>query len=87
MSENISVRTEETKKNVNAEKVGLGFAMGAFSFMIFGSILNGAKIMTALIRGFEGALVFGSLAWFLGWYLLTKLTPNSEIEGESPPDP
>ena len=62
------------------QKTGLGFAIGAFAFMVFGSILTGARFMTSLIRGFEGALVFGVLAFVLSWRLL-----NEEEETTSTP--
>ena len=69
------------------QKIALGFAIGAFTFMVFGSVLAGARFVTALIRGFEGALIFGGLAWGLSWYLLKNSKPDSEIEEESTSDP
>ena len=61
-------------------KIALGFAIGAFAFMVFGSVLVGARFVTALIRGIEGALVFGGVVWLLSGFLLNK------EEMEPPPD-
>ena len=69
------------------QKIALGFAIGAFTFMVFGSLLASARFMTAFIRGFEGALIFGGLAWGLSWYLLKNSKPDSEIEEESTSEP
>ena len=72
------------------QKIALGFAILAFAFMVFGSVLSGARFVTALIRGFEGSLVFGGVAWALSRYLLNKLRPepkdnNAELASETSP--
>lgn len=44
----------------------LGFAIVAFGFLTFGSVLFGARVTTALIRGVSGGLLFGALLWLVG---------------------
>ena len=55
-----------------AGKIGLGFAFTAFGFLSMGSIIAGATIITAFIRGGLGALIFGATSWILSYYLLKK---------------
>ncbi len=66
------------------KKMALIFALFSFAILTFGSVLSGSRILTALIRGTEGALLFGLVAWFLGNYILEEKTdaPPEEIEGE-----
>ncbi|GEM_PF-4734297 len=52
------------------QRIALGFAFGAFFFMVIGSIITGTTALTAIIRGFEGAALFGAIAWLVGSYLL-----------------
>ena len=53
-----------------SQKIGMGFAFGAFGFLVFGSLIAGSTFITAMIRGFQAAFLFGSVAWGLGWFLL-----------------
>ncbi len=65
-------------------KIALGFAIGAFAFMVFGSVLAGARFVTALIRGIEGALVFGVVAWLLSGYLLNRAKTEAPSNDSEP---
>lgn len=58
--------------NTGIKKMALIFALLSFAILTFGSALSGSRILTALIRGAEGALLFGLLAWFLGNYILEQ---------------
>ncbi len=58
--------------DIIVQRVALGFAFGSFFFMVIGSVITGATALTAIIRGFEGAAVFGSLAWLVASYLFKE---------------
>ena len=61
-----------------SQKIGMGFAFGAFGFLLFLSLLAGATFLTSVVRGVQGALLFGGLAWWLGWFLLKDVTDGLE---------
>ena len=56
--------------NFVPQKIGMGFAFVSFGFLVFGSLLAGTTFVTAFIRAFEAAFVFGSISWWLGWVLI-----------------
>ena len=58
--------------NISVKRIALGFAFSSFFFMVIGSIIKGTTALTAVIRGFEGAFIFGILAWIITYYLLKK---------------
>ncbi len=66
------------------KKMALIFALLSFAVLTFGSALSGARIVTALMRGAQGALLFGVLAWFLGGFFLEQKdeTPPEEPDSE-----
>ena len=39
------------------------FGLMAFGFLAIGSVLMGSRVITGLIRGGLGALIFGGLVW------------------------
>ena len=43
-----------------------GLALFSFAFLSGGSILFGATVTTALLRGLGGGILFGSLLWMVG---------------------
>jgi hypothetical protein len=49
-----------------ARKIAGGFAIVAFGILTIGSWLHGATAATAVVRGVEGAVIFGTVAWGLG---------------------
>ena len=54
------------------QRIALGFAFSSFFFMLIGSMIKGATTLTAIIRGFEGAVIFGALAWIVASYLFKE---------------
>ena len=51
------------------------FGLLSFGILSIGSVLMGATLLTGVIRGFAGAIIFGLLAWSSG----TLLMPEDEI--------
>lgn len=51
---------------IHIKKMAVSFSLLAFAVLVFGSVWMGSRISTALVRGVEGTLVFGVLAWALG---------------------
>ncbi len=70
-----------------AKKMGVAFGMIAFAFLCFGSLIFGARILTSLIRGFEGALIFGGIAWILGKVLVGDDTDFQTPTAAMGPEP
>jgi len=68
--------------DIIVQRIALGFAFGSFFFMVIGSTITGATALTAVIRGFEGAAIFGSIAWLVASYLFKE----EDIEAEDPMD-
>jgi len=68
--------------SLTAKKIAVGFALLSFAVLVFGSLLNGARIVTAFVRGVEAGLVFGLLAWALS-FLLLKEEDKEEDAGSS----
>ncbi len=48
---------------VNIQKMAIAFGLLAFGFLAIGSVLMGSRVLTGVIRGSLGALVFGGLVW------------------------
>lgn len=61
------------------KKVALGFALLAFGILTFGSAIAGARPFTSFLRGIEAAVVFGLLAWSMG-YILTEREEEKDFE-------
>lgn len=40
------------------------FGLMAFGFLAIGSVLMGSRVITGVIRGGLGALIFGGLVWW-----------------------
>jgi hypothetical protein len=68
--------------DIIVQRIALGFAFGSFFFMVIGSMITGATALTAFIRGFEGAAIFGSIAWLVASYLFKE----EDIEVDDPMD-
>ncbi len=69
--------------DLSVKKVALFFALFAFTLLCIGSLINGARVTTSIIRGGEGFLIFGLLAWGVGKRLLAK--QSADPEPVSPP--
>ena len=64
------------------KRLAAGFALFSFGILAFGSLLGGARLMTAFIRGIEAGLAFGLLAWLLASFLLEESEEGAEAAGE-----
>ncbi len=49
--------------NRKAQQMAVVFGMFSMALMVLGSLFAGARLITSIIRGVEGAAVFGLLAW------------------------
>ena len=63
------------------KRMAVGFALFSFGMLAFGSLLSGARLLTAFVRGIEAGIVFGLLAWLLGSFLLEE--KEEELESLS----
>ena len=48
---------------LNTQKMAVSFGLLAFGILSIGSLLMGATVLTGIIRGVAGAIIFGLLAW------------------------
>ncbi len=48
---------------INIQKMAIAFGLLAFGFLAVGSVLMGSRVITGVIRGGLGALIFGGLVW------------------------
>ena len=48
---------------INIQKMAIAFALLAFGFLAIGSVMMGSRVITGVIRGGLGALIFGALVW------------------------
>ena len=51
--------------NRKAQQIAVGFGLFSMALMVSGSLLAGARLTASIIRGVEGAAVFGLLAWLI----------------------
>ena len=58
--------------SLNTQKMAVSFGLLAFGILSIGSVLMGATVLTGLIRGVAGALIFGLLAWSSGTLLMRE---------------
>ena len=57
---------------INIQKMATSFGLFSFGFLCIGSILMGATVLTGVIRGMVGALVFALVVWLSGILLLQE---------------
>ena len=48
---------------INIQKMAIAFGLLAFGFLAVGSVLMGSRVITGVLRGGLGALIFGGLIW------------------------
>ena len=48
---------------ITIKKLALAFGLLAFGILAIGSVLMGSRVITGVIRGALGALIFGGLVW------------------------
>ena len=57
---------------INIQKMATSFGLFSFGFLCIGSILMGATVLTGVIRGMVGAIVFALVVWLSGILLLQE---------------
>ena len=57
---------------INIQKMAIAFALLAFGFLAIGSVLAGSRVITGVIRGGLGALIFGGLVWVVADLFLAE---------------
>ena len=57
---------------LNTQKMAASFSLLSFGILSIGSVLMGSTILTGMIRGISGAIIFGLLAWSSGTLLMSE---------------
>ena len=57
---------------INIQKMATSFGLFSFGFLCIGSILMGATVLTGVIRGTVGAVLFTLVVWLSGILLLQE---------------
>ena len=57
---------------INIQKMAASFGLFSFGFLCIGSILMGATVLTGVVRGIVGAVIFTLVIWLSGIILLQK---------------
>jgi hypothetical protein len=57
---------------VNIQKMAIAFGLLAFGVLAIGSVLAGSRVMTGVIRGGMGALIFGGMIWVVADLFLAE---------------
>ena len=71
---------------LNTQKMAVSFGLLAFGILSIGSLLMGATVLTGIIRGVAGAIIFGLLAWSSGTLLMRGDEPDKDEGHEEDPD-
>lgn len=69
-------------KNSGVRQIAAGFGLFSMAFIALGSLLAGARPVTCVIRGVEGAAVFGLLAWAVGSAIVSVCFMETKTEAE-----
>ena len=65
---------------ITIKKLALAFGLLAFGILAIGSVLMGSRVITGVIRGGLGALIFGGLVWgFANLFLQEEDTSTQDI--------
>jgi len=56
----------------DTKKIAAAAGIVAFTLLAFGSLLTGARVLAALIRGIEGLVAFGAVGWCAAKWLETR---------------
>jgi len=67
---------------INIQKMAASFGLFSFGFLCIGSILMGATVLTGVIRGTVGAVLFTLVVWLSGILLLQEDDDGDMVEGE-----
>ena len=70
--------------NIPVNNWAAGLVVFSFGFLSIGSVLFGATVTTAVLRGFGGGMLFGALLWLVGVLISQEKNQVDEtmIEGE-----
>ena len=66
---------------VNIQKMAASFGLFSFGFLCIGSVLMGATVLTAVVRGLVGSLLFTLVVWLSGIIFLQE-DDEDIVEGE-----
>jgi hypothetical protein len=72
--------------DITIKRISLGFALTAFFFMVIGSTITGSTAVTAFTRGFEGAAVFGIIAFIAANILLEEDSSDTDYMNDDQND-
>ena len=71
---------------LNTQKMAASFGLLSFGVLSIGSVLMGATVLTGMVRGVAGALIFGVLAWSSGTLLMREDEMAKDEGHEEDPD-
>ena len=69
----------------NIQKMAASFGLLSFGILSIGSVLMGATVLTGIIRGVAGAIIFGLLAWMSGALLMLEeeIVEDEDLDEDS----
>jgi len=68
---------------INVQKMAASFGLFSFGFLCIGSVLMGATVLTGVVRGLVGAVLFTLVVWLSGIIFLQE-DGEGIVEGEDP---
>ena len=71
---------------LNTQKMAASFGLLSFGVLSIGSLLMGATVLTGVIRGVAGAIIFGFLVWSIGTLLMGEDEKAKDEGHEEDPD-
>ena len=66
---------------VNIKKMAASFGLFSFGFLCIGSVLMGATVLTGVVRGLVGSVLFTLVVWLSGIIFLQE-DDEDIVEGE-----
>ena len=72
--------------SLNIQKIAVSFSLLSFGILSIGSVLMGATVITGMIRGVAGAIIFGLLIWSSGTLLMGEDEMAGDDGHEEDPD-
>ena len=69
----------------NIQKMAASFGLLSFGILSIGSVLMGATVLTGIVRGVAGAIIFGLLAWMSGALLMREeeIVEDEDLDEDS----
>lgn len=69
----------------NIQKMAASFGLLSFGILSIGSVLMGATVLTGIIRGVAGAIIFGLLVWMSGALLMREeeIVEDEDLDEDS----